>query len=136
MVALAPIVVNDRETTPVAHTFNPSGENAATGLRSFSESNGGVPVGARRFTTSLRKQKDGGYRVRLNLTSPVLATETVNGISSPKVIRTNYGSVEFTMAGTSTTQERKNLVGMIANALAASGQAMLNGLLVDGEDIY
>jgi hypothetical protein len=62
-------------------------------------------------------------------------TQTINGVSSPVVVRTAFAEVNFTFDALSSDQERKDCVGLIANALAAS-QTQINDLLVNLSDIY
>lgn len=117
MPALSSIVVNDRATTPVAHTFVPRAPKGDTAI--YVESTG-IPVGDRRFSMQVRKLNSGKYYCKLALANPVLVTETINGVAVPKLARTSYGTVEFTFDGYSTEQERKDTIGLLANALAAS----------------
>lgn len=111
------LTVNDRENTPVSHDFVPRGDDK-NGVYSFVESTG-VPIGDKVFTVSLRQIGD-RIRARLILSDPVLVTETVNGVDKPVVPRTSYVDCTFTYSRFSSTQERKNLVGIFANLLDES----------------
>ncbi len=116
MPQLQNIVVTDRATTPVNHTFVPrSREN---GVGTVVESTG-VPTGEPKLTVSMR-QSGNRYRGKMNLTVPVVQNETINGITEPKVLRTAYSTVEFVFDSKSTLQERKDLVGMTMSALDPS----------------
>lgn len=132
MAARANLVVNDRATTPVAHTYSPDGDDA-NGVHLFSEKTS-VPAGNARFSARLTSSK-GKYRPSLRLQIPVVQTQTINGVSNPVVVRTAYAEVNFTFDALSSDQERKDCVGQLANALAAS-QTMVNDLLVNLSDIY
>lgn len=132
MAARANLVINDRAATPVAHTYSPDGDDA-NGVHVFTEKTG-VPAGYPRFTASLR-QSGGKFRAQLKLAVPVTQTQTINGVSNPVVVRTNYAEVNFTFDGLSSTQERADIVGLIANSLAAS-QTQINDMLVNVSDIY
>lgn len=125
------ITINDRESTPVAHVFTPDSEK--DGVWTFREITG-VPVGENMLTNSL-KRSTGKIRVRTQIKCPIVQTETVNGISAPTVIRASYGSIELTFAETSTLQERKNLVGLLANALSAA-QATLNLVHTENQQYF
>lgn len=116
MAQIASLVINDREATPVAHTYvrNEVSGNAA----SFFEA--AATLGGRAKLSVTWKQTDTKYKCRLILSKPVLVTEVINGISRNKIDRINYGAAEFTFDGASTLQERKNVVGLLANALLAS----------------
>jgi len=132
MSARASVVINDRAATPVAHTFTPDG-NDPNGVCVFTEKTG-VPAGDSRFTAQLRNS-NGKYRPSLRLTVPVVQTQTINGVESPVVVRSAYVEVQCTFDALSTLQERKDAVGMMANALAAN-QVMLNDLLTNLNPIY
>lgn len=131
MAQAASIVVNDRATTPVAHTFAP--RSITTDLASFVEV-GSVPIGERRITVDSRFT-GGKYRIRLRVINPTLVLELINGVSVPKVPRTAYGEVTFTFDSTSNDQERKDTVSYIANALLSS-QTMVTASLVGLEGIW
>lgn len=132
MTARASVVINDRAATPVAHTFSPDGDDK-NGVHLFSEKTG-VPVSNPKLTAYL-KPNSGKLKPTLRLTIPVVQTQTINGISTPVVVRTAYVELAATFDAASTQQERKDAIGLMANAMAAS-QTMLNPFLVDGEDIW
>lgn len=131
MAQASTITVNDREATPVAHTFAPRAIVPGNAL--FVESNA-VPIGER--TLTIRTTKTGNrYHTKLILACPSLVMETINGVSVPKVPRTALVELHARFDDTSTEQERKNAIGMMANALAAS-QTMLNASLTQLESIW
>lgn len=131
MAQAASIAVNDREATPVAHTFAPRA--IAPGVATFVESNS-VPIGEK--TLTIRTRKNGSrYYTRIVLAAPVLVNETINGVSVPKVPRVALVDCTFRFDDTSTQQERSNVVGMFANALAAS-QTVVNPTLTGLEGIW
>jgi hypothetical protein len=132
MSARTNLVINDRAATPVAHTFTPDGDDP-NGVHVYSEKTG-VPAGNPRFTASLRKSA-GKFRPTLKLAVPVVQTQTVSGVSSPVVVRTAFADVNFVFDELSTDQERKDMVGFIANSLAAS-QTQINDLLTGLNDIW
>ncbi len=131
MAQLTSLVLKDREATPVSHTFTPQEirDNVAILVNS-----NGVPVGNERVGVSLRYTGN-RYKAVLTLTAPTVVTETVNGVASPTVARTAYAEVHFSFPNTSTLQERKNVVGMTADALS-SNQAMLNALFTELQNVY
>jgi hypothetical protein len=126
------LVVNDRATTPVAHTYTPDGDDS-NGVHVFSEKTS-VPAGNPRYTASLRSS-NGKYRPVVKLTVPVVQTQTINGVSSPVIVRTSYAEVNFTFDALSSEQERADTVGLLVNSLAAS-QTQLNDMIVKLSDIY
>lgn len=132
MSARTNLVINDRAATPVAHTYTPDGDDA-NGVHVFSEKTG-VPAGNPRFTAQLRVS-NGKYRPSLRLQVPVVQTQTINGVSNPVVVRTSYITFEATFDALSTDQERKDAIGLMTNALAAS-QTQINDMLVNLSDIY
>lgn len=126
------ITVNDREATPVAHVFTPAGENTE-GSWVFVNKSVEYPAGREKITVRLSTATRAKVRIVLGI--PVMATEVINGVSTPKQVRFAEGVVELRFDTLSTTQERKNMVGLLANLLA-SGQATMNTVLTDLEDLY
>lgn len=132
MPALQSISVNDRSTpTPIAHVFQPRDVQNGTGLV---VSNSGVPVGEEKLTVAMRKSAS-KFRGKLTLTVPVVQTQTVNGISVPVAVRTAYATLDVTFDEASSTQERTDLIGMLADALSTS-KTLVHNTLVGLEGVY
>lgn len=131
MPAIANLVLTDRAATPVNHTFTP--REAASG-KGVLVSNTGVSVGEKRVTLTTSKSASGKTKVMTRLVLPIVATETINGVSMPKVVRTSYANVEFVFDPTSTEQERKDTVGLTESALAAA--KWTNEVYTKGEVVY
>lgn len=93
-----------------------------------------TPAGELRYTVSWRRV-NGTYRVKIDFAYPIVATETINGVANPKVVRTNYAQVEFKFSELSTLQERKNIVGILANSFASSVTVM-DGVLTKLEGLW
>lgn len=127
MPTLQNIVLTDRAATPVAHTFVP--RDVVGGVGTVVESSG-VALGEPRFTVSGRRSGS-KFRSKLTLTVPVVQTQIINGISTPAVVRTGYATVDFTFDDSSSTQERKDLIGMLASACGASALASPKTLVED-----
>jgi hypothetical protein len=132
MSARGNLVINDRAGTPVAHTFTPDGDDV-NGVHVWSEKTG-VPAGNPRYTASLR-QSNGKYRPSLKLQFPIVQTQTINGVSTPVVVRTSFVEVNFTFDALSSTQERADTVGLMYNSLAAS-QTQINDMITNLSDVY
>lgn len=134
MAARANLVVKDRTTpTPADRTFTPDGDDPNK-VHVFTEKTG-VPAGNARYTAQLRRSK-GKYRPTLRLAVPIVQTQTINGVSSPVVVRTAYVEFSATFDELSTAQERADAIGMLTNSCAPTGQTMINDLLVNLSDIY
>lgn len=132
MSARGNLVLKDRATTPVSHTYTPDGDDA-NGVHVYSEKTS-VPAGNPRFTASLRNS-NGKYRPTVKLTVPITQTQTVNGVSSPVIVRTSYAEVNFTFDALSSEQERADVVGLLVDSLGAS-QTQINDLIVKLSDIW
>lgn len=133
MPQLQSIVLTDRATTPVNHTFVPQGIDAKTGVASVVESTG-VPIGLPRMTISMRPGDR--YRGRLTLVVPVVQSVTdASGVTKPIVVRSASFFGDFVFSDESTEAERANLVGMVASALA-SAKVLVNDTLVKLEGVY
>jgi hypothetical protein len=97
-------------------------------------SNSGVPVGEEKLTVSMRKSGS-KFRGKLTLTMPVVQNQTVNGITIPTAVRTAYATLDVTFDEGSSTQERTNLIGMLADALGTS-KTLVHNSLVGLEGVY
>jgi hypothetical protein len=132
MAQAANIVVNDRATTPLAHTYAPK-EKIDTGFL-FREA-ALVPAGDRLLSIRKREGDKGKTYVRVLFTNPVMVTEIINGVSVPSVSRVSVVDCTFRFEANSTEQERADTVGMFANSLAAS-QTVVNSTIVKLEGIW
>lgn len=132
MAQLQNLVLKDRKATPSDHTFVP--RDIRDNVGEVVESTG-VPVGESRFTISLRKTSNGRYKSTLKLVVPVVQNQTVNGIVTPVVVRTSYVTVDFDYDARSTTDERNNFVGMIADALKAD-KVLVHDTIVNLQGVY
>lgn len=132
MSARGNLVINDRAATPVAHTYTPDGDDK-NGVHLYSEK-GSVPAGNAKYSIGLR-QTGGRYRGSIRLALPVVQTQTINGVSTPLVVRTSYIEVNTSFDPLSSAQERADTVGLLVNSLAAA-QAQINDLIVNLSDIY
>jgi len=95
----------------------------------------GIPLGNSTYSVSLRQTAQGRYKVTLKLSRPVVQTQTINGISTPTVVRTNRATVEFDLDPASSTQERTDLEGMLADSLGA-GKPLVFGSVVNLEGVF
>lgn len=131
MPAATTITVNDRESSPVAHSFVPRDDGPS--MYSFEEA-AAVPAGNNSLVVRWTKDKE-VHRIRLTMALPKLVTETINGVNRYSVDYVNFIDFSVRFSNTSTEQERKNAIGMFANALAAS-QGVLNPVLTQVQGIY
>ena len=132
MPQLQTLVLKDRTTpTPVDHTFTP--RDIKSGVGAVVETSG-VPVGDGRYTISLR-QVNNRYKAQIQIAIPVVQNETINGIVTPKAVRTAYADLTFTFDSTSTEQERTNIVGMLADSLATS-KVLVHDTVVKLQGVY
>jgi len=131
MPALTSIAVSDRESTPATHTFTPA--HRKNGVSTF-KNRDGVPIGDETLTISLR-QSGQKYKARIVLSLPTVVTETINGVDSPSVARSNFATFETTFDASSTLQERQNTVGLMANLLLAA-ETEVDDVLTNLNDFY
>lgn len=116
MPQITTFTLNDRESTPVGHVFTAG--DKANGIVQAVRSTG-IP-GTDEVVTISSRDSGRNRKVRFVLSVPIIQTETINGVSNPKEVRRGRADVTLTFDKYSTLQERKNVVGMLANALAAS----------------
>lgn len=130
MPARANIVINDGQTTPVAHTFNPS-EDGDMDL--FEDKVGGIAIGfpliAIRFRRPVAPSNGTAsnpnnrvYRVNINVSVPTMestSAATGTGIPpAPTVAYIHRANTEWLLPERGTLQERKNLRAYVYNLLA------------------
>lgn len=127
------LVLKDRAATPVNHTFTPRGISA-DGTASVAESTG-VPIGNSTYSISIRTTPDGRYKVTAKLAVPVVQTQTINGVSTPVVVRVARATLTMDYDKSSSTQERKDIVGMLADSLDPA-KTLVNSVIVDLEGVY
>lgn len=72
-------------------------------------------------------------RVTVKITVPTVQTETVNGISVPKVVRKQIGSMELSLPKTSLTADRVVLRSLLASALQ---NALIAAVIDNNESLY
>lgn len=132
MPQLQNLVLTDRATTPVNHTFAP--RDITGGVGAVVESSG-VPVGDSRYTIGLRQTASKKYVGTIRLAVPVVQNQTINGVTTPVVVRTGFADATFTFDSTSSEQERKDLVGMFASSLDTS-KVLVNDTLVKLQGVY
>jgi len=116
MPQLANLVLTDRAGTPVNHTFVPRDivGNVATVVEST-----GVPVGDKRVSLSLRDTGNGNKVVSVRMVFPIVNDQTINGVTTPVVVRTSYVDLDLKFSNTSTEQERKDVVGQLYTLLGS-----------------
>lgn len=132
MPQLQSVALTDRTpVTPVVRTFVPRDIVNGVGSCVF---NAGVPIGEQRITVSMKKTGT-RFKGEARLTLPVVATETINGVSAPKVVRTAYVNVSVSWDEKSTQQERDDAIGLAANALATN-KALINDSFVKCEGVF
>lgn len=128
MPAVANIVINDAEATPVAHTFEPAKTTADYAF--WEDRDVGIYIGNKKLTLQLTRPSGNGnvgnrnLRLMVKLDIPrmeVLSNSTVSGIApAPTVAYRSTAEIMFTLPERSTAQERKNLRSMLAQALGNS----------------
>lgn len=132
MAQKAIITVNDRKTTPVAHSFAP--RDNPPGMAKFVEP-GPVPMGDSTLSIRWREGEKKRTYVRVMLTVPVVSSEVLGGVNRYNVERVALVDATFRFDENSTEAERADVVGMFANSLAAS-QTVVNSAVVKLEGIW
>ena len=102
MPSFTSVAINDGETSPVEHTFNPKFVDS-NGVGKLYETDG-VPIGDNQLSVSARETNTGKYKCRLVLQMPQTVSETVNGVSREVVERVAFGDIQLSFDSASTTQ--------------------------------
>lgn len=132
MPQLQNLVLTDRAATPVAHTFTPRDIVANVGTV---EESTGVKIGDKSFSISNRKTANGRSKVTMKLAVPVVVNETINGVTIPSVSHVAYVDAVFSFDPKSSTQERKDVVGMFQSSLDTS-KVLVNDTLIGLQGVY
>lgn len=132
MPALQSLVLKDRKTTPVDHTFTPN--NVEGGIGTVVESSG-MKIGDSKFSVTSRKTANGRYRADLKLEVPVVENAVINGLTVPQVSRIAYATVNFSFSESSTTAERNDIVGMLEDSLKKA-KTLVDKTVVDLEGVW
>lgn len=124
MSAVANVVINDGQATPVAHTFQPA--RVAPELVMYQDRSPAVAVGFNILTVGTRyaSNQNNGQKVTLKIVAPTLAVTaptTGTGIQpNPTVAYTCLCSMEFVLPSVSTLQNRKDILAFAKNLLAST----------------
>lgn len=132
MPALQSLVLKDRKTTPVDHTFTPN--NVEGGIGTVVESSG-MKIGDSKFSVTSRKTANGRYRADIKLEVPVVENAVINGLTVPQVSRIAYATVNFSFSESSTTAERNDIVGMLEDSLKKA-KTLVDKTVVDLEGVW
>lgn len=138
MPSLQPVVLTDRQTTPVNFTLSPTGElqkigGSTIGRVAVADVSGNLM--SEKVLTIGSRRTAGRLRSTLRLAVPVVVTETINGVAVPRVVRTAYINLDASFALDSTEQERNDVVGMFASALQNT-KVLVHDTLVKGQSIW
>jgi hypothetical protein len=111
--------------TPVLRTFTPNNIDQ-NGVANYVEA-GATPLDDLKASLSRKITADNG-RIKLTykIAWPITATETINGVASPKLLRTAYANLEITCDAASTIQERENIIEVLRNTISSTKPAFIS----------
>lgn len=124
---LASITLNDGTANLV---FKPAGidsNNVATLVNSD-----GVIVKDKSLTVSARLSAQ-RRKTTIKVVLPVVQDETINGIVSPKGVRTSYVRIDTDFSVYATTAERAQALNL---AMASVKDALIKAVIVDNDTLY
>jgi hypothetical protein len=139
MSAIAPIVINDGQATPVSHTFAPVTIDAQ-GVAKWADRVGGISIGFPTLSYSLKNPngQSKSYKLTAKVTLPVLeqtSPSTATGVQpAPMVGYTLIANVELVLPERSTLADRKNLIAFTRNYLANA--AVITAGVENYETVY
>lgn len=136
MPAIAAITINDGAATPASHVFAPIDVKSGVGELAERRPSGSL-VGENKLGLSTRRvsasRRD---KSEIRLAIPKVVTETVNGVSVDKVVGTSYIRILADWDSNHTLDERTALKGLVRNAMAATGQDLLDKVFRGVERVY
>lgn len=135
MPAVANLVVKDRAATPNSITYNMFEKNVDGTFRWRVAT--GTPISDPKISIRSRLTAAGKQNYKIGIAVPVVQTQTVNGVSSPVLLRTAYINVDMTFDQASTATERSYIVNYLSTLLDPTQNAWLvDQALRDGGGMY
>lgn len=125
-----------KDASNVDHTFVAAGVDQKGVAHYIEKTTEASPLGHFRMSSSTRlppKPTD-PIRSSLRLSIPTVVTETVNGISTKKVARQGFVSVDIVMPADSTATERENTLAYVGHALLNNTVANTIGWQVQNQE--
>jgi len=122
MAAVANIVINDGQGTPVAHTFSPT--TVQTDVVTYHDRSGGIVLGYPEVSLGQKMPANGVGSIKQTIRISVPTLETVTGSTGegfapkPTLAYKERAFAEIYHDPRSSLQERKNLNAYFKNALA------------------
>jgi hypothetical protein len=123
MSAIANILINDGQATPVSHTFAPVTIDSA-GVAKWADRSGGISIGFPTLSYSLKSPTKGSssYKLQAKVVLPILeqtSPSTATGIQpAPTIAYSLIGNVELVLPERSVLLDRNNLLAYVRNYLA------------------
>ena len=133
MSAIANIVVNDGQTTPVAHTFNPHLQEG--GLSVWLDKVSGIVAGYIKAICRVNSDvvDSDVNRIKFSVELPTLETLAPNSSGftpGPTVAYVSRAVIEYIVPKRATAQERKDLAAYTANF---ANHATIKAMVTDGD---
>jgi hypothetical protein len=132
MPALSPFEIIDRDT--VTHTYEPIGSKDGVHFFSKADANG-VVIGESTLSVSLRKTP-ANNKLRVKVVIPTVQTETVNGVSRPRIVYQNWANIELVFSESSTTADRQLLIDHVTDMFTSRTGSTLDEVAEDVKDLY
>lgn len=133
MPALQSLILTDRQATPANFTLLPVKMEGNMGTVALADTSGAL-LTEKRFQIGQRRSGD-RIRTTLKLRIPVIVTETINGVSSPRVARESFVDCVFNFPADASEAERNDVVGMFASALATT-KALVHDTVVKQQAVW
>lgn len=122
MAAIAPITLADGQTTPANHVFNPVNPQQGSTPARWKNSEGTTSVGDRTLSISVIERAT-KFDVNVIIKDPVLSAIPENCCEPsnvPQIAYTDIGNLQFSIAKSSTLQNRKDILAYAKNVLAST----------------
>lgn len=136
MPGLTTVTINDRASTPVAHTFVPENLSNGEGFLVERRSNGSY-VGEPKLSAGNHVTPSRRAKAKMRLVIPKVVSETINGVTVEKVVDTSYITLTLDWGSQFTDSERDVILGMVENATKnRTSQPFLNRVLCVVDRVY
>ncbi len=137
MAAIATVALQDGQTTPVSHNFDPV--NIVAEVAKWSDRSGGIALGMPAISFSVRNptKSSRAYKVTAKVVTPILevtSPSTSTGIQpAPTKAYDLLANIEFVLPERSTLAQRKDILAYVKSFLA---NAVVTNAVNNFETVY
>jgi len=96
----------------------------------------GVPLADKRVTISVNRTPAGRRNVILKGNFPIVQDRTVDGVTSPAIVRVAYADIKFSFDASSTEEERGDAINRMLSLISSSANDWLDPVMTGTASIF